>query len=191
MRAQEILNTAFNDAVEKYGDPTNWDLGFVSPYGNHQDFLNSQKMYNALKDTIVISKSCAGGTGCFTNNSSRRTDGQSAANIDAESHRYKIITKEGISMAFHAYNANCAANSYIGEIISGFGYCGHVMIDVDGPNSGENTWGKDLFDFRLTKEGFVPDGSSSYSLDNFRHCQETGEWCTGYAIEKCNRNYLH
>ncbi len=178
--------------MEKYGDPTNWDLGFVSNYGTHQDFLNSQKMYNALKDTISVAKDCAGGLGCFTNRTAQRTDGQvGGGNIDQTSHRYKIITTQGISMAFHAYNENCADNRYIGEVVSGFGYCGHVIVDIDGPSDGENTWGKDLFDFRLTKSGFVPDGSSSYSLDNFEHCQETGEWCTGYALEKCNRGYLH
>lgn len=191
--AYEVLSKAYDTAVAKNGMPKTWGLGRVSDYATHQDFLNSQKMFNAMKDGLSIAQDCGGGTGCFSNGSDYKWTGESTGQrgIDIAPHRYKIKTKDGMSMAFHAYNGNCADRRYMGSLAPGFGICGKIFVDVDGPGKGTSTFGKDLYTFLLTNDGVVLEGSKEFAYDGYKACFQKGDWCSAWVLEQCNRNYLH
>lgn len=191
--AYEVLSKAFDIAVAKNGDPTHWDLGYVSNNANYQDFLNSKKMFNAMKDGLSIEKDCGSGSGCFSSQVSLKWTGEDIGqrSFDSAPHRYKIITTDGMSMAFHAYNADCADRRYMGNLAPDFGRCGQIFVDIDGPNRGTNTLGKDIYTFLITKDAVVLEGSKEFAYDGYQACFQKGNWCSAWPLEQCNRNYLH
>lgn len=94
-------------------------------------------------------------------------------------------------MYFQAYNQDCADRRYMGSLAPGFGVCGKIIVDLDGPNNGPTTLGKDLFTFLLTKDGIKVEGSKEFSYDGYSTCFSKGDWCAGYVLEECNRSYLY
>ena len=191
--AYEVLSKAYDTAVAKNGEPKTWGLGLVSNYATTQDFLNSQKMFNAMKDGLSIAKDCGGGTGCFASGTDTKWTGESTGqrSIDVAPHRYKIKTEDGMSMSFQAYNGDCKERRYMGNLAPGFGICGKIIVDVDGSNKGPSSFGKDLYTFMLTNDGIVLEGSKEFAYDGYSTCYSKGDWCSAYVLEQCNRNYLH
>ena len=186
----EMLSNAFDLAVEKHGDPTNWGLVNVSDYQSENDFKGSKNFYTAMKDGIDVAKDCGRGTGCFAP-SYKFLFGSGTFGADNERHIYKVITKEGISIAWHGYSANCNWNRY-GYFVSGLGYCGRINVDIDGPNKGPSVGGKDWFEFMVTKNGVLPQGfPESYTIDPMTKCLDSGAWCVGKALRGCNRSYMN
>ncbi len=186
----EMLSNAFDLAVEKHGDPTNWGLVNVSDYQSENDFKGSKNFYTAMKDGIDVAKDCGRGTGCFAP-SYKFLFGSGTYGADKERHIYKVITKEGISIAWHGYSANCNWNRY-GYFVSGLGYCGRINVDIDGPNKGPSVGGKDWFEFMVTKNGVLPHGfPEKYTIDPMTRCLDSGAWCVGKALRDCNRAYMY
>lgn len=84
-----------------------------------------------------------------------------------------------MSLAFHGYSQNCNRMS------NSLRFCGIIYVDIDGPNKGEFTFGKDLFQYLITKDGLLPGDPAN------KECFTGGSWCTKHVIEECNRDYLN
>lgn len=189
----QVLSNAFDAAVAEYGEPKTWNLGYVSSSATTQDFLNSQKMFNAMRNGFSISKDCGKYSGCFTPSTASYYSGRdSHHSYNAATHRYKILTSDNISMAFQAYNQDCDCKAFMGNAKSSFeGFCGKIFVDIDGPDKGDYAYGKDLFTFFLTNNGIVLEGSIDIVSNGYSQCFSTGDFCAGYVLEKCNRDYLY
>ena len=186
-----MLSNAFNMAVEKHGDPTNWGLVDISDYATENDFLGSKNFYTAMKDGIDVAKDCGKGSGCFAGYYALLADSGSTR-VDTAPHIYKIMTPEGISLAWQGYSSDCSWNRY-GYFVSGLGYCGRIYVDVDGPNKGPSVGGKDYFEFMVTKNGVLPYGDpDAYNSDHpISECKRNGSWCTNWTFDNCNRSYMN
>ena len=58
-----------------------------------------------------------------------------------------------------------------------------IVVDIDGPNKGVNTFGKDIFEFTISNEGLImPNG-------DITSCLNLG-YCTKWVITNDNMDYL-
>ena len=70
-------------------------------------------------------------------------------------------------------------------------YCGHIFIDIDGPDKGKNTWGIDLFSFAITSDGLLPYYSATAVSESLRVCTYRGYGCAVWVLENGNMDYLY
>ena len=146
-KAYITLNDAYEQGFAEHGSPVKWELNDVSDYATNEDYEGSKNMYNAFGVYIKKKKDCQGKSGCFADkyffsNGAERTD-----DLNTAPHRYKIITNDNMSMAFHAYSHDCSRVQEAGDIRT---ICGLVFVDINGPNKGKNMMGDDLFVFYLS-----------------------------------------
>ncbi len=79
------------------------------------------------------------------------------------------------------------------------GICGDFNIDINGPNTPPNTFGKDIFVFYIYKNGIVPMGRKDETGHPFEsQCNPhntglryNGYGCTAWVIYNKNLDYLH
>lgn len=67
-----------------------------------------------------------------------------------------LVLNDGASLAFWLDTVNC--NSYLNPVKH---RCGWVVVDVNGPNSNPNTWGRDLFLFFIFANQIMPADASA------------------------------
>lgn len=185
-KAYITLNDAYEQGFAEHGSPVKWELNDVSDYATNEDYEGSKNMYNAFGVYIKKKKDCQGKSGCFADkyffsNGAERTD-----DLNTAPHRYKIITNDNMSMAFHAYSHDCSRVQEAGDIRT---ICGLVFVDINGPNKGKNMMGDDLFVFYLAEDGIFPQGAATDTC-LYSDCMAKGEHCTKWVIENENRDYL-
>ncbi|MBR5555714.1 hypothetical protein IKU74_06870 [bacterium] len=162
-------------------------MGDVSNYGTSEDYENSKGLAEVLTKRLQTVRVCGDKKGCFTKGYYKFTNGsQWNDSLDNGKHRYKLITIDGMSMAFHWYSRDCNRLDKNLEI------CGIVFVDIDGPRGGTATWGKDLYRFMLTKDRIIPDGDPRHAGDSFNksECPKQGTQCAAWVIYNENRDYL-
>ncbi len=120
------LNDAFGRAQAVYGPFDEW---FVNDTTIEQ---KSKRFGERITEFMKVSKDCAmeQNKGCFTSGELKDLNGYGDRDIDNSSSFYKIITADGTSVAFYS------GGLYI-----------DVDVDIDGPNKGPDTLGKDVFYF--------------------------------------------
>ncbi len=75
------------------------------------------------------------------------------------------------------------------------GYCGYLMIDIDGPNKGKNVQGMDIFAFRVTRDGVLPNfcyDANGQPWNDFcvEECFRTGIGCSIWILNADNMDYI-
>ena len=78
------------------------------------------------------------------------------------------------------------------------GVCGDFSIDINGPDTSPNAYGKDIFSFYIYKNGIVPMGKTDETTHPFdTECNPdnavryNGYGCTAWVIYNKNMDYLH
>lgn len=183
-----LLSSAYMYAYNEYGDPTQWGFGNVSNNASTADYQNSKLMYEYFGKNLKIYKDCNKGSGCFASGYYKFTNKSNWDMLNTSTHRYKVITNDGVSMAFHWYSGSCSS------VEGSLKICGMIFVDIDGPNSGQSMFGYDLFRFFLTKDGIIPDGAPKHVGGNKAfsqtECPTKGPQCAYWLIEYGNRDYL-
>ncbi|MGN0018251.1 MAG: type II secretion system protein [Candidatus Gastranaerophilaceae bacterium] len=183
------LDEAFQRATSKYGNINTWCIGAENSETCELRFANYFMKYLKIsKDCLSDVTSGINNGGCFTGHYHHDL----MDNIDDYNLIHsepKIILKNGVSVAFHIENSLCnIVNGNIDDI------CGEIYVDVDGPNKGAYTWGKDLFRFWLTKRGVLPEGlngeTDGSSSDIKITCFKYGFYCSSWVIKTGNMDYL-
>lgn len=146
---------AFGRAQAVYGPIDEWRVS------------NSVQLNYRVTEFLKISKDCVqdANAGCFAKNV-KKLDNSDVSDFDGwASHTSAIsfILADGTSI--------------IMESRSG----GFIYVDIDGPNKGSNTWGKDLFEFSIQENEVLPSGNS---------CTKFGIDCTTWVIQNGNMDYL-
>ena len=186
------LNDAIGRAEAVYGPLSDWDV-FNSCSGAGQC---STKPAERLADFLKVSKTCGTSLGCFSSANYKKLDGSSVSltssspsGINASDYYYSFILADGTSLGIQAA---CS-------IIT-------LFVDIDGPNKGSSTLGKDLFMFYvLGASGLVsssnypmwqlvsdnPSGGKSLpELSNITSNFKTGDGLATWVLQNDNMDYL-
>ena len=161
------LNNVFGRATVVYGPYLTWNA-----YGK-----SNSKTYDRLSDYLKIVKHCVPNeTGCFASNKfNSLKSGYSFTDDIAQMH--KCILSSGVSIAIFPYDA---CYNHIPEKD-----CGNLYVDIDGPNKGTNTLGKDIFVFIWTANGeVVPLAFRGYEF-------KWGYSASAWVVNNDNMDYLN
>ena len=181
------LNDALGRATAVYGPIDEW-------CGNEPKWTCNKKFAERLKDFLKLSKDCNTGRGCFTDNKITFLNGEVSDNYPetCSSSCNKFILQNGISISTMCHYTDFSDNTLSDDLNSPARNRGFVIdVDIDGPNKGSLTYGKDYFGFWVTKSGIVP-GCIPFSNcgdDIVTSCFQKGH-CTGWVIETGNMDYL-
>ena len=133
MKTYSELNDAIGRAIAVYGPPTEWIQA-----SDNTDALKSKRFAERITEFMKISKNCGLNTGCGTSGNVKFLDGTAAGGIDSSfnTNDYKYILASGVSMSIAGYGTPA------------------IEVDLDGPNAGAYTIGKDYFGFSLNMTTF-------------------------------------
>jgi len=168
-KVYQNLTDAFGRAVAVYGPIDEWpkeSSGVIKP-----------ESLDRIVEFLKISKDCGSSqSGCFNTNSVKSLTGEDST-IYSQFVLRKLITADGTSVLFY------------GPV--GGGYY-RILVDIDGPNKGSNTWGKDLFYFYISLEDneLMPGGSDYPDGYFWAFCPKGGHCITKWVIEQGNMDYL-
>jgi len=161
------LNDAFGRAQAVYG-----------PYSEWQQSQTADRILEFIK----VSKDCGNvaNQGCFTSTEAKYLNGTNFSPLDygnpygPSDYTHRFITADGTSVFV---------------ILLGLR---RVIVDIDGPNKGANTLGKDIFtfDFDTNTNELIPTGSNYVWSDLYENCFIKGVGCTAWVIENDNMDYL-
>ncbi len=165
------LQTAYDMAKEKYGeDLSTWIADDTTAADQATRFGTRISQY------LSVSKICGLSTnqGCFSSsNVARISVNSSVTSMDKNSNYYKVILNDGTSLAITSSRS--------------------VYFDVDGPNKGYNTYGRDIFLAAFSVEG----NSSLVSPTTFNNaaftnsCRSgTAVFCTAWIMNFDNMDYV-
>ncbi|MGN0018579.1 MAG: hypothetical protein ACI37S_06020 [Candidatus Gastranaerophilaceae bacterium] len=170
------LNDAQNRAAAKYGPVPTW---FVNDNCTTTSSLACQKHYlKRINKFLNVQKTCIDSDGgCFSSSSY-----PSSILSDGSSIYISEIT-----------DPNCARDRF--NTGTGVLNCGHIIIDVDGPNKGKNAYGFDLFYLAITKDGIGLVYGDDY-IDGERpkaisECLIHGYACVNWILSKDNMDYIY
>ena len=167
------LQTAFDMAKEKYGeDLSTWIADDTTAADQATRFGSRISQY------LSVSRSCGvnANQGCFSSSNISGISGNSSvSSIDKSGTLYKLVLNDGTSIA-------------IGSARS-------VYVDVDGPNKGYNTFGRDIFLIPFTTDGNVSlaaptsFGSKTY-INSFCRSGLSPAYCTAWVMNFDNMDYV-
>ncbi len=162
------LNDAFGRAEAVYGPYDTW---FIN---DADDTAKNKRTGERLTEFMKVSKDCKQleNQGCFTSGNSKEFDGDNYSDYDSGTVLYRIITADGTSLAIT--NGGKA-----------------ITVDIDGPNKGAYTVGKDLFHFKIDNDlGLVPEGYDRAFANLIADIMIKGTVATAWIIKYDNADYL-
>lgn len=174
-KTEEVLSTAFAQAVTENGDISNWGANV------HQQPSN-EEVWNVISPYLKLKKSCETSTGCWTVGKATKLPSSTSTvndNIDDDKTVYKGILANGASFAIDNYQAGRAMTA--------------VKVDVNGPNKGTYRYGDDVFLFVIDDEGKVePFGFEYQDGEGLLDGCITGKgvYCTAWVFQFGNQDYL-
>lgn len=188
------IQQSYLRVVEANGTPDTW--GITKNSAGH-DLL-----YNLFSPYMKFVKKCEEGevSTCYKPKTIYKfLDGTTYFN---NSEAYDLphgVLADGMIVEFEGQNGNCTQVRGEGKYLQSV--CGAIYVDVNG-QKGDNTLGKDMFAFYITKYGMVPLGTAEenvvYSYDHSfdSSCsvesskKRYGYGCTAWVIANGNRDYL-
>ena len=167
------LNDAVGRATAIYGPLSEWTKNDTT------EAAQVTRFGERLTEFMKVSKNCGvnANQGCISKTTPKTTSGTGGTNLstnDTSTTNYKVILADGSSFQIVYYNT------------------GHfsVVFDIDGPNKGSNTIGKDVFCFDLdTNNSEVAIPSPSVLLA-FLLTTGRGEEAANWVINYDNMDYL-
>ncbi|MBR2526059.1 type II secretion system protein [bacterium] len=164
------LQKSLDLAKDKYGDFSSWTLSAQN------DTERAQIVGDRLSDYLIPMKVCGTSKGCFSSSAAKAIAGNDRTSYDSVSNTYKYILKDGTSMAFAVTNNDSRT----------------VYVDLDGPNKGYNTNGRDLFKLHIDESGNVqvgiPHEQAATAADKCRDGSD--EACAFWVTEFDNNDYV-
>ena len=164
------LNDAVGRAVAVYGPLDEWNVG-----------ISANIMGERITEFMKLSKNCGttSNMGCFAKDKTKKLDGNENGSLDSYGEAgpsYRVITADGTSLLLNLFSPK-------------------VFVDIDGPNKGANTWGKDIFGFDINFEQneVLPMGLNSNITQFKEDCKTKGSdynTCATWVINNDNMDYL-
>lgn len=176
------ISQAYTMALMNEGEFKDWFTGSETKAEAGEIFYEKMEKYlNVVKD-------CNTGTGCFSNGIIKTLDGRNYLDYDNNSNEPKVILSDGSSWMFFVGNKNCNDNDF----------CGNIKVDLDGPQKGAYTFGRDVFIFYITPRRIFPQGDAADLFTPFEdYCNKSkmsaanGQGCAAWVLNNENMDYLH
>jgi prepilin-type N-terminal cleavage/methylation domain-containing protein len=183
-KSYSVIYQAVQRAMDEHGSPDNWELTAVASPAGAQNILDKLTPYMNLQ------KNCGTGQGCLPDVTYKYLSGDVWSSGDKAPAYAKIILSDGTPVLFLVQSPDCTQNR--GNTTALQNICAHVFIDVNG-FAPPAQFGRDLFEFYLTKEGFIPAGLQDETGNMFSTCSLSGSGlgCTAWVIFNENMDYLH
>ena len=192
-----VMNSAYMMAKNEYGSIDNWGLtkSFTNSAEDNADIINSNTSLDKFIDTItpylkVTSKCYYSDSSCSTYEAKNL-----AGKVDtSDTYAERIKLSDG-SIIGHIFinSPSCSLNWGSGALSH---FCGSFKLDINGKKE-PNTYGKDIFQFYITKDAIIPSGTDTDNyLNNFdTACVDSpkrlnGLGCTAWVIYNENLDYL-
>ena len=158
------LQDAFGRAEAVYGPYDTWFINDTTYEAKNK------RAGERITEFMKVSKDCKQleNQGCFTSGKSKELPGTDAVEFD-KGNNYKIITADGTSISID--------------------FCG-MIVDIDGPNKGAYTYGKDLFWFEITNSNIVTHGSQFAFYEIVSDLYSGGKTASTWIIRYDNADYL-
>lgn len=189
-KAYTTLSQAYKLAEQEDGTPDTWGMTTGnSPAGD-------APMLNKLKPYLRVDKDCTDGSqGCFPAGVTYVSLKPSlpGPGLYDDNPLAKLKLTDGTLLIAAVSDPSCGINS--GSSIALQSVCGRYWVDINGFKK-PNQWGKDTFQFYLTKYGIIPMGSAQETAYTFSGtCKDKdtmpGRGCTAWVIYNDNMDYLH
>lgn len=166
-KVYSTLSQVTGKVVAENGSPVNWATDRVS-------------VADLFKKHLQITKDCGTGEGCFWTGKHKFLNNNDDRSFDSYTNVYKVLLQDSTQIAFAAIH-DCQSSVYGMDNV-----CMTIWADVNG-DKGPNQWGRDLFMFVLTKDGFYPTGCDTGSTD----CTANGKGytCTCKVLREGTINY--
>ena len=175
------MNDVVGRATAVYGPPSTW-------CANNSDVKTcTTKFAERITEFMKLSKNCGAtdNTNCFTSGYSKTLNNENFMTYNGNSSIYKVITADGSSLGFNIPHTDCTFKRY-----SRNNQCGYFYIDIDGPNKGSFTEGKDVFAFDFFDDMIIPYGSEAEYEELKSECFQKGYACSTWVINNQNMDYL-
>ena len=178
-KAYSLLSLAFKQISEAYGVP---------PYdypGVQSEETNCLPCARIKRD---LYKSQLGGE-AITGNTKYFLYGGTQSTVYGEHPALQL--NNGMTITFWS-DRYCGQNVYIlqpGQYTA-CSMGSDIVVDIDGPNHGPNTFGKDLFGFTTALDGIYPDGLKGSYNDETCDLEKSGYGCTYKILTEKNMKYL-
>ena len=139
-------------------------------------------MGERLTEFMKVQKNCGLSTTdtCFSSTNRKNLAGQKLSGSYNEWAGYKFITADGTSVYVNFWTKGFNTANVFGPDAGA-----DIYVDIDGPNRGSNTQGKDLFRFLVTTKGIFPEGTTHPST-----MFQNGAGAAAWVIEYGNMDYL-
>ncbi|MCI1272826.1 MAG: type II secretion system GspH family protein [Clostridiaceae bacterium] len=190
----KIYNTLDNSlerAVTENGTVDSWGLT-----GNNDTSYDI--FWNNIVPYLNIAKACqhTGDDGCVLSYERYSLTGKTSKANDKYAGRNFILLADGTVISLTWFdNTNCSMVVGTSEPLKHV--CGDLLVDTNGQTK-PNITGKDIFDFYITKDKFIPVGTANETRRGFPNfCSKTnndsnnGYACTAWVIFSKNMDYLH
>ena len=176
-KAYSLLSLAFKQITEAYGVPPYAYPGVQNGASNchscaylKRDLYKSQLKGESTKNGYIY-----------------KLDGTTY--LVPQSNLPALILNNGMSITFTHDRACGAAWLQTGKLTA-CGMGSDIVVDIDGPNHGPNTFGKDIFGFTTALDGVYPDGLKGGYHDNTCALDKSGMGCTYKILTEKNMKYL-
>jgi len=159
--------------IAENGMPENW-------------ITTRENLYNLYKHNLSVAKDCGSNSGCFQQASEiKMLNGNSiGSNTYDTTGGMRFILSDGTQVRFGSFYPLCNDNDngHSKDI------CAFIMVDLNGEKK-PNTFGRDIFTFVITKEGFFPrgcyDGYSNLECGKY----SSGSDCACKVLRENAMNY--
>ena len=189
-KVYETLSQATYSLKSDYGSDMTGILSTVADY-------DSEAMANIFIPKLRINKNCglasAKATGCFPNSTYKFLNDNNDMNYSSTSSYSTILTNDNVSYAFAMTEADCSLDQRASVLSQNplKNICGRIYVDINGPYKGPAKWGRDMFQFWVTKSGIYPRGSypDNHGMMNCSSTSDYGAGCAGRVILESAMNY--
>lgn len=182
-------------AIQKYAADSSC-IGDLSCTGTFSGAYDYVPFGDAIAPYLKLNKNCKdtseteGSEVCFP----RKTTSKAKNGVNMLTWNYKLLTLDGVGIAISDEEpGNCVSDLGKNSLKT---VCGAIAIDLNGPKL-PNQWGKDTFEFFITKSGTLyPNGGKDFydtsnhwdSANTLDGCSDAsnswGRTCAGRIIEK-------
>lgn len=195
-KVYSVMSIAHMQAVNDYGNIANWGLTTSAQNGSEDEDKIASSNYGINLYIDIMSKYLKTIKICKAENACETWDSYNLAGIKYVSDTYttRMVLADGTVIGHIFINSpECTASWGRGKYLQ---FCGSFKVDLNG-NRMPNTYGKDIFQFDITKSGIIPAGGFDANYTSFeKQCINYsnamgGIACTAWVIMNENLDYLH
>ena len=186
------LNEVHNRAQAVYGPYDEW-FNDDACSGTSDCSDARIRYFNRITEFMKLQKNCGTtGTGCMPKTpdiNARWGSMNWTISFDSTSYPRAILAGGSSFCVWRMYKKCLEMPIYDGYKVNTS--CGTIIVDIDGPNKGESTFGKDIFNFVVTMDGVFPFGGGTlWTDDGIKAICFQNSDCGAWILNNGNMDYI-